>query len=130
MAQPDQATQLAQGFAKAYYQAFDTNRKTLVNFFQDSSTLTFEGTKFKGKTAIAGKLMSLGGASGAAVVAHSVKTLDFQQSVTANALVIVATGDLSIDGGNPLKFCETFQLVANSATNFYIHNCIFRLNYA
>ena len=86
--------------------------------------LTFEGEQFLGREAIVGKLRNVG------KVQHTVKSHDVQPSLDNNSMLIFVTGTLVIDGnGNPLHFCETFQLVSKGSGEFYVHNDIFRLNY-
>ena len=45
-------------------------------------------------------------------VQHDVKSMDVQPSQNQSAIIIFVTGTLRIDGGNPLHFCEVFQLVS------------------
>ena len=70
------------------------------------SMLTFEGEQFMGSQAIVEKLTKVG------KVQHDVKSMDVQPSQTSAAIIIFVTGTLRIDGGNPLHFCEVFQLVS------------------
>lgn len=85
--------------------------------------LTFEGQQFQGSEAIIGKLKTVG------KVSHQVKSMDVQPSVGGNALVIFVTGHVSIgEGGNPLHFCEMFQLVSTGPNVSYdcvLHCCRF-----
>ena len=50
---------VAKAFVDHYYQTFDSNRAALAGLYQDGSMLTFEGEKFLGGAAIAGKIGSL-----------------------------------------------------------------------
>lgn len=68
--------------------------------------LTFEGQQVMGSEAIIQKLSQVGKAQ------HDVKTMDVQPSQNSSALIIFVTGTVRIDGGNPLHFCECFQLVS------------------
>jgi hypothetical protein len=85
--------------------------------------MTFEGQQFQGPENIMTKLRSVG------AVKHQVKSTDIQPSTSPNAIVIFVTGSISIAGDNPLHYCEMFQLGATGPGQFYVHNCIFRLNY-
>lgn len=85
--------------------------------------LTFEGQPFQGVQNIINKLKQIGR------VRHTVKSLDVQPSKDPNSLVIFVTGSVSIDGENPLHFCEFFQLVSTAPGSYYVHNDVFRLNY-
>jgi hypothetical protein len=101
----------------------------IISFFSillqnESSMLTFEGEQFQGSQSIITKLKGVG------KVSHQVKSMDVQPSVGGNALVIFVTGHVSIgEGGNPLHFCEMFQLVSTGPNAYYVHNDVFRLNY-
>ncbi len=87
--------------------------------------LTFEGQQFQGVSNISNKMGSLG------KLVHNVQRFDVQPSVDPNNLIIFAVGQVKLDGqDNPLHFSEFFQLVASSPGQYYIHNQIFRLNYA
>jgi Nuclear transport factor 2 (NTF2) domain len=73
--------------------------------------LTFEGQQFQGTNNIIQKLTSIG------PVSHQVATTDVQPSApNANAICIFVTGSIKIGGpdGNPLHFCEFFQLVSTA----------------
>ena len=65
-------------------------------------------------------------------VAHNVVKIDIQPGTSANALIIFVTGHIKVGGAdaNPIHFCQCFQLVASAPGSYYIHNDIFRLNYA
>merc|ERR1719378_772941 len=63
-------------------------------------------------------------------VKHVSKTMDVQPSGSGGLLVIV-TGDIFVDESkNGLKYCEVFQLKKGGNNSFWIHNLVFRLNYA
>ncbi|KAL7715396.1 Nuclear transport factor 2 [Entamoeba marina] len=59
---------------------------------------------------------------------YNVKTLDVHQIPSNNAVMILiqVVGILSIDGGNPLAFTESFVLT-QSGQNWYVLNDIMRL---
>ena len=85
--------------------------------------MTFEEQQFQGPENIMTKLRGVGN------VKHHIKSTDIQPSVSTDAIMIFITGTIQISGDNPLHFCELFQLVAHAPGQFYVHNCIFRLNY-
>lgn len=85
--------------------------------------LTFEGVQHQGPADIIAKYKSAG------QVKHTIKTMDVQPSTDGSAILIFVTGSIQIDGGNPLHFCEMFQLVSNAPGSYYVHNDVFRLNY-
>lgn len=91
---------------------------------QATSMLTFEGTQVQGSEAIVAKYKSVG------PVKHTVKSMDVQPSNNPNAILIFVTGSVQIGAeGNPLHFCEMFQLVSTGPGAYYVHNDVFRLNY-
>jgi hypothetical protein len=90
---------------------------------QPNSMMTFEGQQFQGPTAIVEKLSAIGS------VKHTVKSRDLQPTFSENALVIFVTGTVQISGDNPIHFSELFILVSTAPQQYYVHNCIFRLNY-
>lgn len=87
--------------------------------------MTFEGQQFQGPENIVGKLRGLG------PVKHSVKSTDVQPSVQPNTILVFVTGSVQIgeNATNPLHYCELFQLVGTAPGQYYVHNCVFRLNY-
>ena len=87
--------------------------------------MTFEGQQFLGPDAIVGKLGGIGH------VAHNVGSTDVQPSFQSNAILIFVTGSIKIGDAdaNPLHFSEMFQLVSSAPGQYYVHNCVFRLNY-
>ena len=91
--------------------------------------LSFENEGFQGKDKIMNKLVN--GVKFKSIQ-HQPKTLDCQPSGQGGLLVMV-TGKLIIDNEkNPLLFSETFHLLPtdNQLKQFWVHNCIFRLNTA
>ena len=117
------AQEVATAFVGHYYQLRDSNPAGLASLYQPSSMMTFEGTQVIGPEAICGKFVSVG------AVKHTMKGMDVQPSTGSSAMLIFVTGSVAIDGGNPLHFCQMFQLVSTGPGAFYVHNDIFRLNY-
>ncbi|XP_074303325.1 nuclear transport factor 2B-like [Silene latifolia] len=120
------ADAVAKAFVGHYYSTFDSNRPALANLYQDSSMLTFEGQKIQGTQNITAKLTSLPFQQ----CQHSVTTVDCQPSVNGAMLVFVS-GNLQLAGEqHALKFSQMFHLMPTPQGSFYVHNDIFRLNYA
>ena len=46
------------------------------------------------------------------------------------AVLVFCTGNILVEQGKPLKYSEVFQLVASAPGQYYLHNVIFRFNYA
>merc|ERR1711977_115069 len=113
-----------QQFVTHYYQIYDGgDRSQLAPLFTGDSQMSFEGAEFQGQANIIGKLTNLTFQS----VKHDLSTARLDCSVTAgNGILLMITGVLSVDGGPPMAFCESFVLQQNGAS-WYIHNLIFRL---
>ena len=79
-----------------------------MQLYSDQSMLSFEGEQFMGQQAIYDKLNSFGN------VAHKVNTLDAQPTLNEGIAVLVS-GELSIEGGNPMMFTESFVLFKGGA---------------
>jgi hypothetical protein len=84
--------------------------------------MTFEGAPFQGADAIIQKFQSIG------QVTHMVTSTDVQPSKDPDSILIFVTGIVKIGGGNPVHFCEFFQLVKGPG-EYYVHNDVFRFNY-
>merc|ERR1712188_24318 len=121
-----QAQQVAGQFLQHFYGLFDSDRSQLAPMFTEASQMHFEGAHSIGQTAIMGKMTNLSFQK----VQHDLTTarLDCQVSL-ANGIYIMVTGVLSVDGGPPLPFADSFILQQNG-TSWYIHNYVFRMNVA
>ena len=89
--------------------------------------MTFEGTKKAGVQEIMTHLTT--GLKFQAIK-HEPKSMEVQ--FTGNSLILLVSGDVKVDGGaNGIKYSETFNLFPTdaSATNFWVKNSIFSLNY-
>ena len=84
-------------FVAHYYNVFDTERAKLGDLYTNDSMLTFEGEQFKGLESIGGKY------AGLPSIAHKVDTADYHPTLN-NGIVAFITGEISIDGGNAIKF--------------------------
>ena len=91
--------------------------------FSDQSMMTFESEQFLGQQQIYNKLTSFN------QVNHKINTLDVQPSAN-DGIVCFVSGQLSIDGGQPLMYSECFVLMKGGQFGYYVHNDIFRLNLA
>ncbi|KAJ2777958.1 Nuclear transport factor 2 [Coemansia javaensis] len=116
----------AKEFVEYYYSTFDKDRSGLLPLYRDVSMMTWEGSQIQGAAGIVEKLVSLPFQR----VAHKVTTIDAHPSLPgAKAILIVVTGQLLVDEETkPQQFSQTFQLVEDNG--FFVHNDIFRLNYA
>ncbi|EDR29753.1 nuclear transport factor, putative [Entamoeba dispar SAW760] len=120
----EQLIQFANQFVNVFYNAFDTNKSNLANFFQQMSTLTFETNTVQGQQAVLEKIRSLPFTS----TKHVISVIDAQQ-IPSNGVTMVlikVIGKLSIDNENPHTFTETFVLAQNNG-NWFVLNDIMRL---
>jgi len=85
--------------------------------------MTFEGAQVQGAQKIIEKFVSLTFKE----VKHEVQTVDCQPSTTGGIFVLVS-GQLKTDGDAPHRFTQAFHLV-REASNFWVSNDVFRLNY-
>ena len=51
---------IARQFVDAYYAVFDTNRQGILTFFRDASTISFEGSTFRGGANFLSRLQQMG----------------------------------------------------------------------
>lgn len=119
------AEEVAKAFVAQYYQMFSQNREGMMGLYREHSLMSFEsdGPK-RGLAQIREKLLSL------PPCAHNVQSVDVQPSVTQSAILIFCTGQILIEQNKPLKFTQLFQLVAEGPNQYYLHNDMFRFNYA
>ncbi|VAI74442.1 unnamed protein product [Triticum turgidum subsp. durum] len=94
---------VSKAFVQHYYHTFDSNRAALVGLYQDGSMLTFEGEKFGGPAAIAGKLGSLPFQQ----CQHKIDTVDCQPSGPQGGVLVFVSGTITTGPGeHPLKFSQ------------------------
>lgn len=119
------AEEVAKAFVNQYYATFQSNREGMAPLYREQSSLSFESEVAKrGTRDIMEKLRSL------PPCAYHVQSVDVQQSVMPNAILVFCTGQVMIEQGKPLKYCQVFQLVAEAQNQYYLHNDMFRFNYA
>ncbi|ORZ12866.1 putative nuclear transport factor NTF-2 [Absidia repens] len=116
---------IAKSFVEFYYQTFDTNRKDLHPLYRDTSMLTFEGQQFRGVGSITEKLVNLPFQK----VMHRISTIDAQPSVFDGSILVIVSGQLSVDEEqNPQLFSQNFLLLPEGGS-YYVFNDMFRLIY-
>lgn len=94
---------VAKAFVEHYYRTFDTNRAALVGLYQETSMLTFEGQKFQGPSAIAGKLGSLPFQA----CEHQIVTVDCQPSGPQGGMLVFVSGSIRTGPEeHPIKFSQ------------------------
>ncbi|KAG5370219.1 Nuclear transport factor 2 [Yarrowia sp. C11] len=115
---------LAKQFCEFYYQTFDSDRSQLGNLYRDHSMLTFTGTQHQGAQAIVEKLVGLPFGQ----VRHKISDIDAQPaSANGGDVIVLVTGELCVDGDNPLPYAQVFHLIPDGSS-YYVFNDIFRLN--
>ncbi|VFQ82604.1 unnamed protein product [Cuscuta campestris] len=118
---------LAKAFVEHYYSTFESNRANLAGLYHEGSMLTFEGQKILRSANIVSKLTGLPFQQ----CKHNVTTVDCQPSVTQGGFIVFVSGSLQLAGEqHALKFSQMFHLMPTPNGSFYVHNDIFRLNYA
>ena len=100
---------------------FDSDRNQLGALYTNESMLTFEGQQFLGVQQIMEKLSSFDS------LKHDVISFDFQPTIN-NGIIAFVNGNLSIDGGPPMKYSQIFHLAVGGSAGYYCHNDMFRLN--
>ena len=120
------ANEIATAFVAHYCSTFTSNRPAMASLYQAESTLTWEGDLPRQGATIMEKLNSLPQGT-----QFHAQTTDVQPSMTPNAMCIFVTGQILIGGEtNAIKYAHFIQLAINGTGQHYIHNEIFRLNYA
>ncbi|XP_075995445.1 nuclear transport factor 2-like [Genypterus blacodes] len=107
MAAPKEIWQnIGESFVQQYYAEFDTtNRTGLGNLYSAEACLTWEGSPFQGKEAIAGKLASLPFKS----IKHIITGQDIQPTLD-NCIFIAVFGQLKADDDPPMAYHQMFLL--------------------
>lgn len=114
---------VGQQFIQHYYQTMTANRAGLSALYSDQSLMTYEGEQFMGVEQIMGKLNQLPNLA----IDSASAVFDFQPSVNEGIFVLV-NSSLSIEGGNPMRFTQTFLLQKGGASGYYVANEVFRLS--
>ncbi|KAG7499988.1 hypothetical protein JOB18_004744 [Solea senegalensis] len=97
---------LGEEFVKVYYSQFDnTDRKGLGELYSPDAFLTWEGTTYRGKEAIGGKLASLP----FQFIKHIITKQDCQPTIDSCVLIMVF-GQLKADDDPPMAFHQVFML--------------------
>ncbi|KAM9838794.1 nuclear transport factor 2-like [Aulostomus maculatus] len=113
---------IGESFVQTYYAQFDnTNRMELGNLYSDQACLTWEGTPYHGRAAIAGKLVSLPFKQ----IKHIITEQDFQPTIDSCILIMVF-GQLQADSDPPMAFHQVFMLRSQNAA-WVCTNDVFRL---
>ena len=113
---------IGESFVLEYYNQFDnTNRMDLGNLYSNCALLTWEGTHFHGKEAIAGKLTNLPFKR----IKHIITEQDCQPTVDSCILIMVF-GQLQVDDDPPMAFHEVFMLKSQDRM-WACTNDVFRL---
>ncbi|KAM9340500.1 nuclear transport factor 2-like [Symphorus nematophorus] len=113
---------IGEGFVQEYYNQFDnTNRMGLINLYSERACLTWEGSPFPGREAIAGKLSGLPFKR----IKHIITEQDAQPTIDGCILIMVF-GQLQADDDPPMAFHQVFMLKPQNC-NWVCTNDVFRL---
>ena len=108
-------------FVAHYYSTLDSKKEDLASLYADTSMLTFEGEQFLGTKSIMEKLCAM------PTLAHKIESQDYQPT-TGDGIIAFVTGQLTIDGGNPMNYSQVFHLAVGGSQGYYVYNDIFRLS--
>ena len=114
--------QLAEQFLNTYYNTMITDRPSLINFYTDNSTLTYEGQTYRGLKEISEKFEGFSFKK----IQFALDNFDHQDSCIQGGLMILLSGSLLLDDQNKLQFSQFFHLLPNGNT-YYVHNELFRV---
>ncbi|KAM4550040.1 nuclear transport factor 2 [Fundulus heteroclitus] len=113
---------IGEGFVQEYYNQFDnTNRMGLANLYSPNACLTWEGSPFQGREAIANKLVSLPFKR----IKHIITEQDSQPTIDSCILIMVF-GQLQADEDPPMAFHQVFMLKSQNG-GWSCTNDVFRL---
>ncbi|XP_059206363.1 nuclear transport factor 2-like [Centropristis striata] len=113
---------IGEGFVAEYYNQFDnTNRAGLGNLYSTEACLTWEGSVFIGREAIAGKLVNLPFKR----IKHVITEQDIQPTIDSCILIMVF-GQLQVDEDQPMAFHQVFMLKGQNCS-WACTNDVFRL---
>ncbi|XP_047460320.1 nuclear transport factor 2-like [Mugil cephalus] len=113
---------IGEGFVQQYYNQFDnTNRMEICNLYSADACLTWEGSFFHGREAIAGKLVNLPFSR----IKHIITGQDCQPTIDS-CIVIMVFGQLQVDDDPPMAFHQVFMLKSQNCA-WACANDVFRL---
>lgn len=115
---------IAVQFLEQYYSAMMTNRPSLINFYNNNSTLTYGGSLYQGLEDIKDKIESFAFQT----INYSINDKDVQQGPINNSMLITVIGSLIMDNNEAERFTffQVFNICPNQNGGLYIHNDIFR----
>lgn len=121
---PPEAIDVSKAFIQHYFTLYDTNRGQLGTLYRQNSCLSHEGKDLMGQQPIMERFNEL------PRVQHDGNslTVDVQCVNGIDIIFMFISGQVCLDGANPIKFAQMFQLF-KEGQGYYIGNQIFRLNY-
>ena len=114
--------EIAKAFLQQYYTAMMTNRAALLNFYTNSSTMTYGGTVHNGIESIKNKIESFSYSA----INFEITDNDTQEGPVPGSLFIQVLGQLVMDGTDKFMFCQGFVVCPNGQGGMYVHNDVFR----
>lgn len=118
------SAEVANMFLEEYYKVMQLPREPrqgLINFYQQSSQMTYTGQTFKGLKAIAEKIESFGFEN----IKYANMNSDVQDGPIQGSIIVFVSGYLCMDGSDEFRFAQVFNICPNGQGGFYIHNDIF-----
>ena len=115
---------VADMFLNEYYKTMQLNREqrqALINFYQNSSQMTYTGTKHSGLKQIAEKIESMSFDK----IDYANMSSDIQDGHVQGSIVVFVAGYLCMDGSEQFRFAQAFNILPNGSGGYYIHNDIF-----
>ena len=114
---------LAKQFLEAYYGTLMQNRGNLLNFYAQNSTMSYNGSVYKGINEIKDKIESFSFQN----IQYQIDSQDVQEGPLNGSMLIFVTGALCMDNENTFKFSQVFNVCPNGQGGFYCHNDILTL---
>jgi hypothetical protein len=99
------------------------NKANLLNFYNDKSIMTYNGSTFKGIKQITEKIESFSFQT----IQYQIDNQDVQEGPLQGSMLIFVTGALCMDNENTFKFSQVFNVCPNGNGGFYCHNDIFSI---
>jgi hypothetical protein len=116
--------QVADMFLNEYYKVMQLNREqrqALINFYQNTSQMTYTGSTYAGLKDISEKIESMSFDK----IEYANMNSDVQNGPIQGSIIVFVTGYLCMDGSEQFRFAQVFNLIPNGSGGYYIHNDIF-----
>lgn len=95
----------------------------VMNFYTNNSTMTYNGSVYKGINQIKDKVESFSFDQ----IQYQIDNQDVQEGPVPGSMLIFVTGMLCMDNENTFKFSQVFNVCPNGQGGYYCHNDILSL---